>query len=111
MTEFAGIPQISPQECRDQLASSRPPVLLDVREDWELAIASLPAAIHISMDQVAGRVGELEKQRPIVVMCRSGARSAQVAAYLVQNGFPQVFNLDGGILAWSKQLDPSIPSY
>jgi rhodanese-related sulfurtransferase len=111
LTEIAGMLQISPKECSDQLASSRPPVLLDVRENWELAIASLPTAIHIPMDQVAGRVDELEKQRPIVVMCRSGARSAHVAAYLVQNGFPQVFNLDGGILAWSEQLDPSIPSY
>ena len=103
--------QISPKECRDQLASKKPPLLLDVREKRELAIASLPEAVHIPMNQIPWRIDELRKQRPIVVMCRSGARSAHVAAFLVQNGFPQVFNLDGGILAWAKQLDPSIPSY
>lgn len=91
------------------LASSQPPVLPDVREDRELAIASLPAALHIPLDQVSGRMDELDNRRPVVVMCRSGARSMQVAAYLVQNGCPRVFNLQGGILAWSEQVDQSIP--
>ena len=86
-------------------------MLPDVREDRELAIASLPAALHIPLDQVSGRMDELDNQRPVVVMCRSGARSMQVASYLVQNGFPRVFNLQGGILAWSEQVDQSIPSY
>lgn len=91
------------------LASSQPPVLPDVREDRELAIARLPAALHIPLDQVPGRMDELDNQRPAAVMCRSGARSMQVAAYLVQNGCPRVFNLQGGILAWSEQVDQSIP--
>ena len=91
------------------LASSQPPVLPDVREDRELAIASLPAALHIPLDQVSGRMDELDNRRPVVVMCRSGARSMQVTAYLVQNGCPRVFNLQGGILAWSEQVDQSIP--
>jgi len=103
--------EMTPKECFDLLASSQPPVLLDVREDWELAIASLPAALHIPMDQVPERMDELDNKRPVVVMCRSGARSMQVASYLVQNGFPRVFNLQGGILAWSEQVDQSIPSY
>ncbi len=84
-------------------------MLPDVREDRELAIASLPAALHIPLDQVSGRMDELDNQRPVVVMCRSGARSMQVAAYLVQNSCPRVFNLQGGILAWSEQVDQSIP--
>ena len=103
--------QMTPNECLDLLASDQPPVLLDVREDWELAIAGLSAAIHIPMDQVPERIGELDKKRPVVVMCRSGARSMQVTAYLVQNGFARVFNLEGGIVAWSEQVDQSIPSY
>ena len=103
--------QMTPKECLDLLASDQPPVLLDVREDWELAIAGLSAAIHIPMDQVPERMGELDKQRPVVVMCRSGVRSMQVTAYLVQNGFARVFNLEGGIVAWSEQVDQSIPSY
>ncbi|MCZ6826955.1 MAG: rhodanese-like domain-containing protein [Gammaproteobacteria bacterium] len=103
--------RMTPKECFDQLGSDQPPVLLDVREDWELAIAGLSAAIHIPMDQVPERLAELDKERPVVVMCRSGARSMQVASYLVQNGFPQVFNLEGWILALSEQVDQSIPSY
>ncbi len=103
--------QMTPKECFDQLASEQPPVLLDVREDWELAIAGLSAAIHIPMDQVPERMDELDMKRPVVVMCRSGARSMQVASFLIQNGFPRVFNLKGGILAWSEQVDQSIPSY
>ncbi|MCH8930967.1 MAG: sulfurtransferase [Proteobacteria bacterium] len=96
-------------DARGVLASSQPPVLPDVREDRELAIASLPAALHIPLDQVPGRMDEPDNRRPAVVMCRSGARSMQVAAYLVQNGCPRVFNLQGGILAWSEQVDQSIP--
>ncbi len=103
--------QISPAECQARLDSVNPPVLLDVREDWELAIASLPAAVHIAMDQVPDRINELNPRHPVVVMCRSGARSRQVVSYLVQNGFPEVANLEGGILAWSEELDPSIPTY
>ena len=103
--------EMTPKECFDLLASSQPPVLLDVRENWELAIASLSAALHIPMDQVPERMDELDRKRLVVVMCRSGARSMQVATYLVQNGFPRVFNLQGGILAWSEQVDRSIPSY
>jgi len=74
-------------------------------------MANISAALHIPMNQVPRRLNELDVERPVVVMCRSGARSRQVASYLVQNGFLHVFNLDGGILAWSEQVDPSIPAY
>ena len=107
----AKVLQIQPLALKKQLDDGEDICLVDVREDWELAIASLPAALHIPMDQVPERMDELDNKRPVVVMCRSGARSMQVASYLVQNGFPQVFNLQGGILAWSEQVDQSIPSY
>lgn len=103
--------EMSPREFAARAAEGEPPMLLDIREDWELAIASIPAAIHIPMGDIPARLGELERDRDIVVLCRSGGRSAQVARFLEQQGYQRVWNLAGGILAWSEQLDPSIPPY
>ncbi len=86
--------------------------LLDVREDWETQLAPVPAdVLHIPMGQIAGRLGELDPARDTVVICRSGGRSLEVARYLAAHGFSSVFNLTGGILAWSRDLDPRIPQY
>jgi rhodanese-related sulfurtransferase len=84
--------------------------LLDVREEWELAVASVPGIVHIPMGQVAERLNELDRSRPVVVLCRSGRRSLEVAKLLQQNGFDAI-NLAGGILAWSRDLDATIPTY
>ncbi len=86
-------------------------VLLDVREDAELSLAAIDGAVHIPMGQIPARIGELDPEQTIVVMCHSGGRSAQVATYLGQQGFASVFNLDGGIQAWSRSVDPTIPEY
>lgn len=86
-------------------------MLLDVRDDWELAIASVPDTVHIPMSEIMERAGELDRERETVVLCRSGRRSLEVARYLEQNGFKSVANLTGGILAWARELDPSIPEY
>ncbi len=91
------------------------PLLLDVREDWELAIASIrPEGAelrHVPMGQIVQRLDELPTQRPIVCLCHHGVRSQQVAAFLERQGFEQVFNLSGGIDAWSCQVDPSVARY
>ncbi len=84
--------------------------MLDVREEWELGVASVPDVVHIPMGEVADRLGELDRGREVVVLCRSGRRSLQVANFLQQNGF-QAVNLAGGILAWSRELDATIPTY
>lgn len=76
-------------------------VMLDVREPEELREAAIPQALHIPMREVPARVGELPRHKPIVVFCKAGARSRRVAHFLVANGFKEVFNLDGGIDAWS----------
>lgn len=86
-------------------------VLLDVREPWELGIASVPGIVHIPMHQVPDRLGELDPQRETVVLCRSGGRSLQVARYLEAQGFAAVANLTGGILAWGREVDPTLASY
>ncbi|MFZ1125261.1 MAG: rhodanese-like domain-containing protein [Candidatus Baltobacteraceae bacterium] len=86
-------------------------VLLDVRENDELAKASLPWAKHVPMAHVPQRLAELPKDKPIVVMCHGGFRSSRVAQYLRKNGYSEVANLTGGIDAWSQEIDPNVPVY
>lgn len=86
-------------------------VLLDVREPWELEIASVPGIVHIPMNQVPDRLAELDPTRETVVLCRSGGRSLQVARFLEAQGFASVANLTGGILAWGRDVDPRLASY
>lgn len=85
--------------------------LLDVREDWERAIASVDGSIHIAMAEIPGRMSELRKDLPVAVMCHSGVRSARVAAFLAGQDFPKVANLTGGIDAWSVEVDADVPRY
>lgn len=105
------LPEITPTEFAALAARGQAPVLLDVREDWELAIARLDGVLHIPMGQVPDRLDELDREADIVVMCRSGGRSATVARFLKQQGYTRVRNLAGGILAWGEALDPGLPSY
>ena len=85
--------------------------LLDVREQDEWEAGHVEGALHIPMGQIAARLAELDPARETVVICRSGGRSLQVATFLAGRGFGSVYNLAGGILAWSRDLDPRIPQY
>lgn len=104
------IPEISPAEFVARRSRGDAMTLLDVREGWELAVASVPDVVHIPMGEIASRLGELDAAREVVVLCRSGRRSLEVAKYLQQSGF-QAVNLAGGILAWSREVDATIPTY
>ncbi|HKU13781.1 MAG TPA: rhodanese-like domain-containing protein [Steroidobacteraceae bacterium] len=104
------VAEITPAEFVARRDGGESLTLLDVREDWELGVASVPGVVHIPMGEVADRLGELDRGREVVVLCRSGRRSLQVANFLQQNGF-QALNLAGGILAWSRDLDATIPTY
>jgi rhodanese-related sulfurtransferase len=109
-----GIPELSPTEFAERwpdYARGNDVVLLDVREHDELAVAAVAGALHIPMREVPGRLADLDTQKPLVVMCHSGGRSRRVAEYLLGQGFTTVFNLRGGIDAWSTQLDSQIPRY
>ncbi len=86
-------------------------LLLDVREPDEIATASIPWASVIPMGEIPERVAELPADKPIYVLCRSGARSGRVTQFLNQNGYPDAANVVGGILAWAKEIDPSVPTY
>ena len=92
------------------------PIVLDVREAWELEKAKISAPdncdfVHISMGTIPLRMAELDKSQPIACLCHHGGRSMQVAMFLQQNGFSQVVNVVGGIDAWSQLVDPTIPRY
>lgn len=86
-------------------------VLLDVREPDEIATASIPWATAIPMRDVPARMGELPRDKPLVVMCHHGGRSEHVANFLAANGYANAINLAGGIDAWSAAVDPSVPRY
>ena len=109
-----GVPELSPTEFAARwpnYAGGRDVVLLDVREHDELAVAAVREALHIPMREIPARLGELDAAKPVVVMCHSGGRSRRVAEFLQGNGFSNVFNLQGGIDAWSTQLDSRVPRY
>ncbi|HEV7913362.1 MAG TPA: rhodanese-like domain-containing protein [Albitalea sp.] len=90
-------------------------LLLDVREPWEIEHAAirLPgvAVENIPMGRIAERLAELDPARPIVCICHHGVRSLQVVAFLTRQGFESVYNLAGGIDAWSLEVDPAVPRY
>ena len=94
---------------------AQPSLLLDVREPWEVALAAIridgAASLHMPMNQVPARLAELDPARPIVCICHHGVRSAQVVAFLDRHAFESVYNLAGGIEAWSAQVDASVPRY
>ncbi len=85
--------------------------LLDVREPHELQISSLPGAINIPLGTLAARLSELDSAQDIVVFCKMGSRSTRALELLVSAGFKKVWNLQGGINAWAKEVDNSLPIY
>lgn len=107
----APLKEISPVELQRLLSSRGDLVLLDVREPEELALASIDGALHIPMGDVPGRLHELDPEKEIVVVCHHGIRSASVVQFLAQRDFARVVNLAGGIDAWSRIVDPSVPRY
>lgn len=104
------IPEITPTEFVARRQRGEQLTLLDVREDWEVGVANVPDTVHIPMASVAQRMGELDRGADVYVLCRSGRRSLEVAKVLQQNGFNAI-NVAGGILAWSREVDATIPTY
>lgn len=101
----------SATDLRDYLASGEQPLLLDVREPWEFAQCRIEGSVNMPMGQVVQHWHDLDPARETVVICHHGMRSMQIALLLQQAGFQRVTNLDGGIDAWSQNVDPSVPRY
>ena len=87
------------------------PLLLDVREPWEHDRARIEGATLIPMREIGARIAELDEDREVVAICHHGGRSMQVAMFLEKQGFKRVHNLQGGIDAWSRTVDPAVPVY
>ena len=114
-------PEIAPQDfARIRSLQQKPapggdaaaPLLLDVREPWEFETASLPDSLLMPMGDVTSRAhAELDPDAHIVVLCHHGQRSLSVAMWLRGQGFDRAQSLAGGIEAWSREIDPSIPRY
>lgn len=102
---------ITVEELAQWRASEKNFVLLDVREPDELRAAALPDALHIPMRQVPGRLNEIDRGAQIAVLCHHGGRSEQVAHFLAAQGFPNVHNVSGGIDAYARRVDSTIPRY
>jgi adenylyltransferase/sulfurtransferase len=126
--QFCGVPQQAPQEApkqetkvtegeievtevKEKLDRGDNFVLIDVREPHEYQICNIPGAKLIPLGEVGRRLGELDPQADIVIHCKSGMRSARACGILKAAGFQHVRNMKGGILAWSDQVDPSVPKY
>jgi len=111
------VAEIEVRQLADFVASQAKgaPLLLDVREAWELQAArlDLPGAttLHIPMHTLPARLHELDRTQPILGLCHHGARSWQCVAFLQQQGFEAVYNVSGGIDAWSREVDPTVPRY
>lgn len=87
------------------------PVLLDVRESWEFQTCHIAESRLLPMAEVPKRLAELDPQSETVVICHHGGRSMQVAMFLEKQGFKRVHNLAGGLDAWARSVDPSMPTY
>jgi rhodanese-related sulfurtransferase len=114
--------QLAVQDLAELCNTATPALLLDVREPWEFALAAIriegARTLHIPMNEVPARLAEIDAggntaqtPRPIVCICHHGVRSAQVVAFLERQGLAAVYNLAGGIEAWSTEVDHSVPRY
>ena len=108
----AGAPEEIPAAVLDDWRRQGVPLaLLDVREPWEAQIASLDGSRLLPLGELAGRLDELPRERPLVVYCHVGIRSAHAVAFLRAQGFTAASSLAGGIEAWSREIDPTMPRY
>ncbi len=105
-----GIPQLSVKDLKRRMDAGENLFILDVREPFEYQIANIGGKL-IPQGEVPQRLAEIDRNRDIIVQCKSGARSQRIAEFLKQSGYPKVANLSGGILAWSDQVDPLVPKY
>ena len=86
-------------------------VLLDVREASELTICQIKGALHIPLGEIPKRYDALPKDRPIIVFCHHGMRSLNAQNFLISKDFDNILNMQGGISAWSQQVDTQVPQY
>lgn len=102
---------LTPENLQEKLNDGTQPILIDVREDWEFETCHIEGSRHLPMSQVVAAMDTLDKEAETVVICHHGTRSQQVAQYLESQGFKNIHNLEGGIDAWAKTIDPDMAQY
>lgn len=100
---------LTPQQFSEKIAHGA--IILDVRQPEELALAHLPDALNIPLNELPHRIHELTPQTPIAILCHHGVRSEMAAHFLERQGFSEVSHLAGGIDAWSLMMDTQVPRY
>jgi adenylyltransferase/sulfurtransferase len=105
-----GIPQLSVKDLKKRIDAGEEVYIIDVREPFEYKIAQIGGKL-IPQNDVPQRLAEIDRDREVIVQCKSGGRSQRIAEFLKQAGYPRVVNLAGGILAWSAEIDPTVPKY
>jgi rhodanese-related sulfurtransferase len=103
--------EISVEELKTRRDRGEKPLVVDVREMWELQLASIPDVVHVPMNELPGKLAQFARDTETIVMCHAGGRSLRVAHYLSNQGFTNVANLSGGISAWSASVDATVPQY
>ena len=104
--------ELTPDECKAHLEQAETrPLLLDVREPWEYRIVHIEDSQLVPMREIPEVIESLDPHQEIIVICHHGIRSRQVALFLEHQGFPNVVNLSGGLDAWARQTDTSLPTY
>lgn len=110
LKDMSAIKEITVQDLQEWRGSDKDFQLIDVREQHEVDLVNI-GGDHIVLGDIIGRQAEIEDEKPVVIMCRSGARSAAAVNALQQQGFDNLYNLKGGILAWASEIDTSLPQY
>lgn len=98
-------------ELAASLDGPNPLLLVDVRDEWEIEICAITGALHIPLGKLADRVGELDAEKPVALLCHHGVRSRHAAMLLEDRGFKDVFNVAGGIDVWALEVDPDMTRY
>jgi len=108
---MTNIKEIDSLTLKNKLTQDEQLVLIDVREQTEIEICKIKEAIHIPMGEIPNNIDKIDNQNTIIVMCKSGGRSAHVCHYLNKQGYPNVYNLKGGIIEWALTIDKSMDIY
>ena len=103
--------EITVQTLKNKLDNNEDFILVDVRENKELNICQIKAAIHIPMGLIPNCLNEINFKKTVVIMCKSGGRSAQVCQYLDDQGYSNIYNLYGGITSWALEVDSEMATY
>ncbi len=111
MNHSPALPEITVHELKSRMDEANPFVLLDVREPAEIEVARLPGSIVIPLGELPDRLGELDSAAETIIHCKAGGRSARALQLLLDSGFSNVCHVEGGINAWSREIDDTVPLY